>query len=779
VRVGAIPFLLICVSAYGQRSSENALRVTVTARDAAAIAGQGAKLHWVIDPLPGAADVLVTNEKLRQEMAAALAGVKARKPNCLVWYTEKNPADCSLPLVLTQMLAERLSGVDFSIDGPKKVLLSAPAAGATESVSLKGSYRPVGTVVKSLKITVSTANSEAGSASEARLCAAVDAALEFPVAGVGSDTVPIRRQYADADLDKGGGGRFDAETICGQLLGVAEAAYKEARAADLLPKAKSPESRRGAAEQHVEAIYTIHHSDWPAVTAQYGGNGDYEFAITHLHIVKSARMKLTQGSLVAYNDAALQRKLGIAEARVQEKFAGDLGRFSGVIPTDESVWKAASEIVRVKPPEITGPVVPKRGVKPGPRNGVVSHGVAIRRPEAEDVLWFTAEHRWLMSTIEDKGDLAITANPHELISGQTQFSEENLLGFIHTSAATLKAGPEVQRGDFDFDITRTKQQITFGFHLNGQYLRDENQKFGYLAGPKFTDEEWGPTPKAFVEWAPSRGRFSSGTRVELPFQFHHFNIHPPAGIVLSQSRGWVNGPAPTFHQFLAYDLTRLDADQKPVGHLGSVNLGLDAGMLRAGPAMNSDFDFERYSATVRVQGFAGITGPEDFLIRYARGIGMGSRAMPLFELFQLGGNNSVRGIEQGEFVGRGIAFDQSEVGVNTASVWRWVSRKQGQPKPAVVPAGSAAAAPAPSLSKLGISSIFVVGFYDRGRVAQASSLGELLDLQHALHGYGCKAELRGLRAGTRMGNLSIGYARSPGSVLHSKGVFITAFSLEF
>ena len=114
-----------------------------------------------------------------------------------------------------------------------------------------------------------------------------------------------------------------------QLLGVAEAAYKEARAADLLPKAKSPESRRGAAEQHVEAIYTIHHSDWPAVTAQYGGNGDYEFAVTHLHIVKSARMKLTQGSLVAYNDAALQRKLGIAEARVQERFAGDLGQFSG------------------------------------------------------------------------------------------------------------------------------------------------------------------------------------------------------------------------------------------------------------------------------------------------------------------------------------------------------------------------------------------------------------------------------------------------------------------
>jgi hypothetical protein len=632
-----------------------------------------------------------------------------------------------------------------------------------------------------LRITVSTANSEAGDASVPRQCPSDDAAVEFPTPGAsGGDPVPIKRQYADADLDQGAGGRFDAQRICRQLLSVAEAVYKEAQASDLLPGAKSPESRRGAAEQRVEAIYTIHHSDWPAVTAQYGGNGDYEFAITHLHIVKSARMKLTQGTLVAYNDAALQRKLGIAEARVQESFANDLEPFSGVIPTDASVWKIANDIAKAKPPEIAGQVLPKRGVEAGPRNAVVSHGLSVRRPAPEDVLWFTAEHRWLFSTIEDKGDLAITANPHELISGQTQFSEENLFGFVHTSTATLKAGPEVQRGDFDFDITRTKQQITFGFHLNGQYLRDENQKFGYLSGPKFTDEEWGPTPKAFIEWAPSRGRFSTDTRVELPFQFHHFNIHPPAGIVLPQSRGWVNGAAPTFHQFFAYDLTRFDVERKPAGHFGPVNLGLDAGMLRSGPAMSSDFDFERYYATVRAQGFAGITGPEDFLFRYVRGIGMGSRAMPLFELFQLGGNGSVRGIEQGELVGRGMAIDQSEIGVNTASLWRWVSRKQDPPK-AAPPASSAvgAGATAPALSKLGISSIFLVGFYDRGRVTQAASLGELLDLQHALHGYGCKVELRGLRAGTRVGNLSMGYARSPGSVLHSKGVFITAFSLEF
>jgi hypothetical protein len=761
VRVGDILVLLLCIPVYGQRISEIALRVKVTSQDVVAIAGQPSKFHWVIDPMPTASDVLVTNETLKEELAAALAELKAQRPNCLIWYAEKNPGNCSLPQVLSQMLNERLSGLGFSFDGPKDVLLLAPKAGSQPpSDPLRASYvPPAATVVNSLKITVSTANSEADSSSR-RLCPAA----EFGTSAGG--IVSVQRQYADADLAK------DAEAVCSQLLGVAEAAYKEALFSDLLPKAKNPESRRTAAEQRVQAIYTIHHSDWPAVIAQYGGKGNaYEFAISHLRIVRSARMKLTEGDLVAYDPAALERKLSIAEDKVQARFGSELELFSGVIPTDAGVWKVANEITDARPPEITGPVTPKRGVASGGRNGMASRGVRITKAVPDDVLWFTAEHRWWFSTIEDKGDLAITANPHELISGQTQFSEENLFHFAHTSAATLKAGPELQRGDFDFDVTRTRGQINFGFHLNGQYLRDENQKFGYLSGPKFTDEEWGPTPKAFVEWAPSRGRLIADTRVELPFQFHHFNIHPPAGLVLSQGRGWVNGPSPTFHQFFVYDLTRLDADQKPSGHLGAVSVGLDAGMLRSGPATNSDFDFQRYQATVRAQGFAGITGPEDFLFRYARGIGMGSQGMPLFELFQLGGNTSVRGVEQGEFVGRSIAFDQSEIGVNTASVWRWVSRKESPPKTD----GKNAA----TLSKLGINSIFVVGFYDRGRVMEASSLSQLLDLEHALHGYGCKVELRGLRAGSRTGNLSLGYARSPGSVLHSKGVFITAFSLDF
>jgi hypothetical protein len=178
-----------------------------------------------------------------------------------------------------------------------------------------------------------------------------------------------------------------------------------------------------------------------------------------------------------------------------------------------------------------------------------------------------------------------------------------------------------------------------------------------------------------------------------------------------------------------------------------------------------------------VQWFAGITGPQDFLIRYARGFGISSGSIPLFELFQLGGTGNIRGIEEGEYVGRNLAFDQSELGVNAVSVWEWFSHKgSSSPKPAA----GVTPPPASQLSNLGISSIFIVGFYDRGRLPSGSSLGEVLDLSRAFHGYGFKAELRGLHAGNKLGNLSLGYARSPDSILHrDKGIFITAFSLDF
>jgi hypothetical protein len=782
----AVLVLLRCAAVEGAKVNEVVLHITVTPRNVAPIDKQAAKLHWVVDPLPTSDDVKVSNDTLRAALVASLTELNKRiedpkspEHKCHVWYAE-NRGDCSLSNTLSMIVNKQHKELAFAFSGPIGVLQAPPSTLPKSSLEalLKATYAaPAPETVKSLTIVISTANSEANPLITPTVLQRTfgQLAAEFGLESPSAPDVGVELKYTDEDLYGGPGVRFHDLNIQRELFGVAVTAYKVAQSSDLLPGAKDPEARRNDAEQHVQDAYQIHHVNWPSVSAKYGGPGNYVFEVSHLHIVRSAHVKLTPGSVVAYNEAALQARLEKAAHAVEARFESDLHSLYGVIPTDTSVWKVATDITQSNPPEITGVVLPIRGELQDNSNS--GRGRGVHKPQPDDDLVFQAEHRWFFSSIESQGDLAITTNANELISGQLKFSEENLGGFVHTSTATLKGGPKLQRADLDLDITRTKNVVTYGFHLNGLYLRDENQKFGYLRGPAFTDEEWGPTPNLFLEIAPSGERWSSDTRIETPFEFRHISLHPPVGLVVNPQGGWVSAFTPSFHQFLSYDLTGNTANNMPPGHFGPVSLSIDGGSMLSRRGLGGNFDFNRYSATGRVQWFAGITGPQDFLIRYARGIGMGSASMPLFELFRLGGTGNIRGIEEGEYVGRSLAFDQSEFGVNAVSVWDWVSRKSSNsPKPE----GATTQSSGSPLSKLGISSIFIIGFYDRGKLPAGSSLGEVLDLSHAFHGYGVKGELRGLHVGNKLGNLSIGYAKSPNSVLHhDEGILITAFSLDF
>ncbi len=159
----------------------------------------------------------------------------------------------------------------------------------------------------------------------------------------------------------------------------------------------------------------------------------------------------------------------------------------------------------------------------------------------------------------------------------------------------------------------------------------------------------------------------------------------------------------------------------------------------------------------------------------------------MFELPQLGGEANLRGVEMGEYIGRSIAFDQTELGVNAESVWHWVRKRRASPTKAaaqsVAPSAGAQQVPnipgKPTLSRLGISSIFINALYDRGKTMPLSSGGSLSDLRHAFHGSGIKGEIRGLRVKDRRANIALVYARSSASVLHKKGVFLTTISMDF
>jgi hypothetical protein len=229
-------------------------------------------------------------------------------------------------------------------------------------------------------------------------------------------------------------------------------------------------------------------------------------------------------------------------------------------------------------------------------------------------------------------------------------------------------------------------------------------------------------------------------------------------------------------QLVGYDFSRFGPNAVPRGGVGEVIILFTGNAALARPGLGGNFTFDRYQATAQAEVFWGITRTNDFLVRYSRGLGTSTSTTPLFELFRLGGSSNVRGIEEGEFVGRNIVFDQSEFGVNAQSLWQWITRK---PKTASAAGPSAAPQLNTLLSGLGITSIFLNGFYDRGRVIDTTSLGNLLDLRHSMHGAGFDVELRGLRVKNKRANLSLGYARSPESILHTKGVFISSLSIDF
>jgi hypothetical protein len=87
---------------------------------------------------------------------------------------------------------------------------------------------------------------------------------------------------------------------------------------------------------------------------------------------------------------------------------------------------------------------------------------------------------------------------------------------------------------------------------------------------------------------------------------------------------------------------------------------------------------------------------------------------------------------------------------------------------------------APNIGGIDLANTYVKVYYDRGRIFDTNSLGKILNPAHGVKGYGIAAELRGIAfIMNKRANLTIGYARSPESLLHRHGVVVTGLSLDF
>src|SRR6185437_10753695 len=218
----------------------------------------------------------------------------------------------------------------------------------------------------------------------------------------------------------------------------------------------------------------------------------------------------------------------------------------------------------------------------------------------------------------------------------------------------------------------------------------------------------------------------------------------------------------------SHDFRKLDR-----AGVGMMNISLNGRLQRGVQLFGADYKYNKTYATISSEVFFGSISPRDFFLRHNHIMGRGTRGTPIFELFSLGGPQAVRGLEDGEIIGRRMSVDQFEGGINALVLWHLISRK---PVAKTLLQDDCPDSPEETQSQLpfDINKTYLKVFYDYGRVRDQDSFVIPGGANRKARGYGIAVELRQL--GGKNVNLSFGYAHSPESVLHKSGTLYTGVS---
>jgi hypothetical protein len=234
---------------------------------------------------------------------------------------------------------------------------------------------------------------------------------------------------------------------------------------------------------------------------------------------------------------------------------------------------------------------------------------------------------------------------------------------------------------------------------------------------------------------------------------------------------------------LSFGLTH-DARQLERAGLGHINFALDTKLQHGLDWFGADYSYDKNALTARAEIVFGALSPEDFFLRYSHGIGQSSERTPVTELFRLGGLSNVRGIEEGEFIGRRLSFGQAEFGINALALWHLLHRTAAPELNQTPCATNAGTEGARSPLPFDPANLYFKTFYDFARISDPTSFtgpGPLpRRLNQFANGYGIALELRQLGNDvTAPLSFSFGYARSPQSFLHRQGTLFTGVSYSF
>ena len=380
-------------------------------------------------------------------------------------------------------------------------------------------------------------------------------------------------------------------------------------------------------------------------------------------------------------------------------------------------------------------------------------------------------------------------------TGQLGAEETNLLRLKETIALNAEGGEEVQK--YRFSFTRAfERPDNYKFwirdaSIDAKVFKDKDARLGNLTTDEIEAREVGSSAtisfgydsltheerageNCFTDGERKRARLTVSADVGL--NYRDVNIPDDDKLLTITGVGRELLPRErtqaTTLSLGVNAIFRRDFRKPNAGGLGVLLLRLEENAQKGFRLFGADYDYWKSSTIGGVDLTFGPSSFRDMFVSYRHGHERGSQGTPIFELPLLGGASSVRGLEEGEFIGRRVSFDQFDFGVNAVSVFNLLTRK-GRLEDAPDCADSE---PRPPFDP---KNLYVKAFFDHGRLSD-SPVTTTTSPRRA-DGYGVAVELRDFVADAsgRRVNISIGYGRSPHSRLHRKGLMFTGVTFEF
>ncbi len=765
-------------------------------------AERGGELEWSLDGYPEAGEVMIGDRELRERVLGQIAALREKRPVCGfgagcrfdgVLVAEND--DVELNIVLPPELEQRPARAGMSYEG-RLCLVYTP--------------RKVVTTRFNLQLQIRTAS---GARVGERLC--LQEGEDGPAISLGFTAQDLQNAGTDGAID---GQEAARQRVIDELRGVAGEALRFAREEGLFDEAGSvaincpddPQTKQVARriEERLRKHYDLNARDsrvsWGRLDAglrlcngeagcagltegggasqicdgQCGVNGGPTWIIfvSGLQLVRDVSVRVAPDHLDRqYTRTAtgesLARLREKAERELNERFRSRFAARPGRIVTSDEVERDEALLCygegmardRTGPCQIVGSLA---GLSSDPDN-----------PDDMDRTGYVAapslRYEVLRKLPPDRA-IALKAggsfSVEERLMGSFGLSGQGLLNLGEDASLDFSAGAQVRKLRVGLNRQFTVRDGS-GWRLKSigvdwSYLSDRDRRYGNLMPQAIAVRESDSTARLTFGYdspeqsgGPARMRLSFGSDLLL----EHRNLAIDERTALLSLTG-LDGASLTAERSQVANLAinlrgGLTRDFEPAPHrrVSHYALSFETRLQRGMRLWGADYGYGRIWLTGQGEVIFGLSTPKDLLLRHIEGAGWSSAATPVFELFRLGGPSVLRGIEDGESIGRRLKMSQTEFGVGLAALrrafgWRGTGRNDG----------------------LDLSNVYLKGFIDRARVTG------LATGQRAV-GYGTALELRDLPAGSagRRLNLSIGYGFSPQSRLHRSGTLITSVGLSF